>query len=80
MGVGVDGLFVGLTEVGFAEVGSDVEGMVVGLEEKVGLADVGSAVGGDVGIGIKPKLFGDLTTYNPCPIPLMMIMPEVKNG
>ena len=33
MGVGVDGLFVGLTEVGFAEVGSDVEGMVVGLEE-----------------------------------------------
>ena len=79
MGVDVDGLFVGLAEVGFAEVGSDVEGMVVGLEEKVGLADVGSAVG-DAGIGVKPKLFGDLTTYNPCPIPLTMILPEENHG
>jgi hypothetical protein len=37
--------------------GLDIEGIVVGLEEWVGLADKGSDVG--VGIGFKLMLFGD---------------------
>ncbi len=66
-------------EDGFADVGLDIEGIVVGHEEKVGLADVGSDVG-DVGIAVKPKLFGDFRMYNPCSIPLTMILPEEKYG
>jgi hypothetical protein len=45
-------------EDGFTEMGLDIKGIVVGLEEWVGLADKGTDVG-DVGIGVKPMLFGD---------------------
>ena len=72
----VVGSFVGL------RVGLNVGLRVVGLEVVVGFCvagfDVGlRVVGSDV---VKPKLFGDLRTYNPCPIPLTTILPEGKYG